>query len=91
MIQNTFRPAQIARIDGQSESVMGATILSIESQSKSLVGAVLAPLLGWLVDAERAADPAQVQAFWPVALVGVLTAVVALGFRSRRTSGAAAP
>lgn len=88
MIQNTFRPAQIARIDGQSESVMGATILSIESQSKSLAGAVLAPLLGWLVDAERAADPAQVQAFCPVAAVGVITALVALFFRRGRKAAA---
>ena len=91
MIQNTFRPAQIARIDGQSESVMGATILSIESQSKSLAGAVLAPLLGWLVDTESAGDLTRVQAFWPVAALGVVTALVALVFRARRTSDAAAP
>lgn len=83
MVQNTFRPAQISRIDRCSEAEMGATILSIESQSKSLAAAMLAPLLGWLVDARADLDVLQVQAFWPVALVGVLTALVALVFRLR--------
>lgn len=98
MIQNTFRPAQISRIDRHSESEMGATILSIESQSKSLAGAFLAPVLGWFVEAggikaggveagrvmaRGVEDPTQIDAFWPVAVLGCLASLVGLFLRRR--------
>ena len=87
MIQNTFRPAQISRFDGESSPEMGATILSIESQSKSLAAAVMAPLLGWMVDVGVAERSASVDGFWPVAALGVLVSLVALVYRSPKFSG----
>ncbi len=88
MIQNTFRPAQISRLDRESLPEMGATILSIESQSKSLAAAAMAPLLGWTVDvgvSGVAGGPdgnTKVDGFWPVAALGVLVSILALVYRS---------
>ena len=52
-----------------------ATVLSIESQSRSLFAAVLAPVLGWAVDALGArggpGPGGQELQFLPVGLVGV--------------------
>jgi len=89
MIQNAFRPAQISRFDRESSPEMGATILSIESQSKSLAAAVMAPLLGWTVDAGvsevvgSSKAPTNVEGFWPVAALGVFVSILALVYRSR--------
>ncbi len=89
MIQNAFRPAQISRFDRESSPEMGATILSIESQSKSLAAAVMAPLLGWTVDAGvsevvgSSKGPTNVEGFWPVAALGIFVSILALVYRSR--------
>ncbi len=82
MIQNTFRPAQISRFDQESSAEMGATVLSIESQSKSLAAAVMAPLLGWTIDAGLSRDALQVEGYWPVAAFGFGFSTLALIYRS---------
>lgn len=78
VVQNLFRPAQISRFDAHSPPQMGATILSLESQAKALAAAAVAPLLGYFVDFNRAIFQDSVQAFWPIAALGVVTATVVL-------------
>jgi MFS family permease len=51
LLQNLWRPILITRVDNETESKMGATMLSIESQAKAVGAMVLAPLVGWTVDA----------------------------------------
>ncbi|MBN1555724.1 MAG: MFS transporter [Phycisphaerae bacterium] len=76
MLQNFWRPLLIGRVAGESGSRQMATILSVESQAKSLFAAVVAPLVGWAVDA----IPANLGTprFLPAAAVGVLIAGLAL-------------
>ncbi len=50
MLQNLWRPVQVARFDMYSDTRKGATILSIESQAKSIFTMIMAPLLGFAVD-----------------------------------------
>jgi len=66
IFQNFWRPVLVSRINAHSESRMGATVLSIESQGKSFATMLLAPFLGWCVDAAGG--------FWPIGMVGVLIA-----------------
>ena len=66
IMQNFWRPVLISRVNAHSTPEMGATVLSIESQAKSLATMLLAPILGWAVDLA--------EAFWPVAVAGVLIA-----------------
>lgn len=81
VIQNLWRPIQIGRLGDRSESRNTATVLSIESQFKSASVAVLAPLLGYLVDAMgRAGGTWDDIRFMPVGVVGVLAAGAILLF-----------
>jgi MFS family permease len=50
LLQNVWRPVTIARVDNETESAAGATMLSIESQVRSVGAMVFAPAVGYLVD-----------------------------------------
>jgi len=50
MLQNAWRPVFLARMDQNSDSAMGATVLSVDSQAKSAFTMVTAPVLGLSVD-----------------------------------------
>ena len=76
VIQNFWRPILVSRCASLSDPSRTATVLSIESQAKSLFIAVVAPLLGWSVDAITAATrggPAYMASwrFLPIAGLGV--------------------
>lgn len=66
MLQNLWRPIQVARFDMYSDTSKGATILSIDSQAKSIFTMIMAPLLGFAVDC---------CGFW---VIGVLGAIISL-------------
>lgn len=76
VLQNVWRPLLMARLDSHSAPEQGATILSIESQAKSLGIMLLAPLLGWTVDAT--ARLGGERNFWPVAVAGLALASLVL-------------
>jgi MFS family permease len=66
ILQNFWRPALMSRIDDNSSSEMGTTILSIESQLKSMCVMIGAPIMGYIVDHEG---------FWPLGVFGVMVAM----------------
>lgn len=74
-LQNLWRPFLISRFDSYSREEQGATILSIESQSRRIVTMILAPLLGYGVDAIKNA-----QLHTEYALVGSLGLLSSLFF-----------
>jgi len=75
LLENFWRPIVVTRVDNETEARMGATMLSIESQAKALGSAILAPALGYAVDAfARTPDT---PALWAVGAVGL--AVTAVG------------
>ncbi|GAB5405630.1 MAG: hypothetical protein Aurels2KO_38610 [Aureliella sp.] len=72
ILQNFWRPILIGRIDKQTQSGRGATILSLESQAQRLTTLVVGPIAGLLVDfARRDGVPGN---FWPLALIGGIAA-----------------
>ena len=81
VLQNYWRPIMISRWASQAPPEQMATVLSIESQAKSLFVAVMAPLLGWGVDA--VAGHAADLRFLPVALLGVMVSVIMIGWGRR--------
>lgn len=89
ILQNLFRPTQISRYATHSPKEMTATVLSVESQTCALFVAVLAPVLGFLVDLQRARWPEGAEAFWPVAAAGAVgCALVLLTGKAKRPAGA---
>jgi len=82
IMQNLWRPVLISRFGAHSDDASGATILSIESQAKSVAAMIIAPLMGYAVDAVKyrgiGGSP-----FWPVAVFGA--AVSFLFFLSARS------
>jgi len=66
-LRNVWRPVLVSRLDDVSDSAAGATLLSVESQARRVATMVLAPTLGWAVDAAGA--------FWPLGAVGVAIAL----------------
>jgi MFS family permease len=68
MLQNLWRPVQVARFDMYSDTRKGATILSIESQAKSIFTMIMAPLLGFAVDC---------CGFWVAGVVGAIISLTA--------------
>jgi MFS family permease len=79
VLQDTWRPLMITRIDDHAPADIQATILSIESQGQSLFAAILAPLIGIAVDA-LSGDTR----FLPVAGLGVVASAGILLLRRRR-------
>jgi MFS family permease len=70
VVQNLWRPIQIARFDVWTPEEHGATVLSIENQAKTVSTMVVAPALGLAVDAVMARGLGG--ELWPVAALGVL-------------------
>ncbi len=92
MALNVWKPVLVSRFHSQSELESGATTLSIANQGKSLSIAVIAPLLGWMVDAAAGASPVSgqalpVTALWPVAAVGGVAALIGLMLNLRAGAG----
>ncbi len=69
VLQNLWLPIYLERIDGASESAVGATVLSVDAQSRSIYVMLLAPILGAAVDRFG---------LWPVGAAGVLAALAVL-------------
>ncbi len=67
VIQDTWRPILFSRIDDHAPAERQATVLSVESQAQSIFSAVLAPVIGFSVDA-LSGD----LRFLPVAMLGVV-------------------
>ena len=82
-LQNVWQPTLTARYYCHAEAGSAATTLSVQSQGKGLAAAVVAPLLGWMVDAlarplGATAKTAPAQALWPVAAAGALFCLLGL-------------
>ena len=84
VLQNIWRPMLISRIASCADQSETATVLSIESQARSLFVAILAPLLGWAVDAISTSRPDL--RFLPIAGIGVVVALIML-ITSRKKNG----
>lgn len=75
LLHNVFRPLLVSRIDEHGDRKAGATVLSVESQGTATTAIVLAPAIGFAVDAASSA-------LWPAAAIAagivalVLLAVV---------------
>ena len=81
--QNFWRPILVGRCAAHSNADQMATVLSIESQAKSLFVAILAPLLGWSVDAMTRAAPRVdfMNEWWrfaPLAAMGIVLTLAML-------------
>ena len=72
--RNLWRPMTITRVDNETDATMGATMLSIESQAKATGAMVLAPLIGYGVDA-LAKGPKQ-PALWVAGAVALVVAII---------------
>ena len=82
VLQNFWRPILISRFDAGTRAAHGATVLSIESQAHRAATMVIAPLVGWAIDAVRLHGPGG--AFWPLGLVGAAAALVFFATAARR-------
>ncbi len=69
VLLNVWLPIFLERLDEVTEREVGATLLSVDSQARSVYVMLLAPVLGWAVDA---------WGLWPVGAVGALAAGVVL-------------
>jgi MFS family permease len=83
LLQNFWRPILITRVDDETDSEMGATMLSIESQAKAIGAMILAPLVGLAIDYAPKIVPNHPDkpALW---VAGLIAAVITL-------AGAAVP
>ncbi|MCP3963197.1 MAG: MFS transporter, partial [bacterium] len=69
LLLNVWLPIYLERIDDASDREIGATLLSVDAQSVSVYVMLIAPALGWAVDAVG---------LWPVGVVGALAAAIVL-------------
>lgn len=81
ILQNTFRPVYLSRLDEVSDADLGATVLSIDAQLESIFVMIAAPLVGFAVDH---------YGLWPVGALGMLAALVILGYLRRPPAPGAA-
>ncbi|GJM23230.1 MAG: hypothetical protein DHS20C15_31450 [Planctomycetota bacterium] len=51
VLENVWRPVLISRFDVHGSKAQGASLMSIESQARRVATMVVAPVLGWAVDA----------------------------------------
>ena len=70
VLQNLWRPVLIGRLAVRSDESQRATTMSIESMARRMLMMIVAPLLGWAVDA--ATQHGIGGAFWPVGAVGAI-------------------
>ena len=76
VIQDTWRPLMITRIDDHAAAARQVTILSVEAQAQSLFAAIAAPLVGVAVDALAGR-----MRFLPVTGLGIAASVAVLWLR----------
>jgi len=81
VLHNVWRPLLVSRFDVQGSAVQGASLLSIESQARRTATMIVAPLLGYAVDAAVAAG--SVSPWWPAGLLGLACSLLFLA-RGRR-------
>lgn len=83
--QALWRPLIISRFDAHSDESQGATVLSIESQSQRIATMIVAPAVGWMIDALGGAE--EIRDLWPIGAIGL---AVSAGFLLKRPRAAAA-
>ena len=81
LLHNLFRPLLVSRIDEHGDRKAGATVLSVESQGTATTAIVLAPAIGFAVDAASTAGTT----LWPAAAIAGGIAALVLLFVARRT------
>ncbi len=69
VLQNLWRPILIGRLDERGSEFQGATLLSVESQARRAATMVMAPLVGFAVDAVAVGSIGG--SFWPIGVLGV--------------------
>ena len=74
VLHNLWRPVLISRFDTHGSAIQGASLLSVESQARRVATMVMAPILGYGVDAAIAAD--SVNPWWPVGALGLLCSIL---------------
>ena len=74
VLHNLWRPVLISRFDTQGSAIQGASLLSVESQARRVATMIMAPILGYGVDAAIAAD--SVNPWWPVGALGLLCSIL---------------
>lgn len=82
VLQNFWRPVIISRVASHADPSHTATLLSIESQAKSLFVVIVAPPLGWAVDA--ICSVSEDLRFLPVAGLGMMICVLMLATARRQ-------
>ena len=74
VLHNLWRPVLISRFDTHGSAIQGASLLSVESQARRVATMIMAPILGYGVDAAIAAD--SVNLWWPVGALGLLCSIL---------------
>ena len=89
LLQNFWRPILITRVDDETDSKKGATMLSIESQAKAVGAMILAPAVGvavdlWTVDPDK-------PALWIAGLIAAFITLAGAAVPTMSQPGAAKP
>jgi hypothetical protein len=74
VLHNLWRPVLISRFDTHGSAIQGASLLSVESQARRVATMIMAPILGYGVDAAIAAE--SVNPWWPVGVLGLLCSIL---------------
>ena len=74
VLHNLWRPVLISRFDTHGSAIQGASLLSVESQSRRVATMIMAPILGYGVDAAIAAE--SVNPWWSVGALGLLCSIL---------------
>ena len=74
VLHNLWRPVLISRFDTHGSAIQGASLLSVESQARRVATMIMAPILGYGVDAAIAID--SVNPWWPVGALGLLCSIL---------------
>ena len=74
VLHNLWRPVLISRFDTHGSAIQGASLLSVESQARRVATMIMAPILGYGVDAAIAAD--SVNPWWPVGALGLICSIL---------------
>ena len=74
VLHNLWRPVLISRFDTHGSAIQGASLLSVESQARRVATMIMAPILGYGVDAAIAVD--SVNPWWPVGALGLLCSIL---------------
>ena len=85
VLHNVWRPLLVSRFDAQGSAVQGASLLSIESQARRTATMVVAPLLGYAVDAAVATGRGSL--WWPAGVLGLACSLLFLARGSQPDAG----